>query len=168
MRGLGAEREEIPYVIRLLDVGVWVALLGVDEVGELERIANEKDRRVVADEVIVALLRIKLDREAARIARRVGRALLARHGREADEELGAFARGLEKFRLGPLRYLWRGPRVRGCVRGRSGRAFRSGDCPRAGPETNRQRREMRPEGLLELFFVILSPSSTQGKIGRAS
>src|ERR1035437_9246026 len=105
MRGLGAEREEIPDVIRLLDVGVWVALLGVDEVGELERIANEKDRRVVADEVIVALLRIKLDREAARIARRVGRALLARHGREADEELGAFARGLEKFRLGPLRYV---------------------------------------------------------------
>src|ERR1035437_2847475 len=152
MRGLGAEREEIPYVIRLLDVGVWVALLGVDEVGELERIANEKDRRGVADEDIVALLRLKLDREAARIARPVGRALLARHGREADEELGAFARELEKFRLGPLRYvrsdleitvsppnLWRGPRVRVCVRGRSGRAFRSGDCPRAGPARPRPR-----------------------------
>ena len=52
---------------------VRAALLGVDEVRELLRVADEEDRRVVADEVVVALLGVELDREAARVALRCRR-----------------------------------------------------------------------------------------------
>ena len=68
-----------------------VALLRVDEVGELERVADEEDRRVVAGHVVVAFLGVELDREAARVALGVGRALLAAHGGEPGEDLGLLA-----------------------------------------------------------------------------
>ncbi len=66
-------------------VGRGVALLGADEVGELERVADEEDRGVVADEVPVAFLGVELEREAAHVALGVGRALLAGDGGEAGE-----------------------------------------------------------------------------------
>jgi hypothetical protein len=82
---LRAPGEEIPDDLGLLLVGVGVVLLAVDEVGELERIADEEDRRVVAREVPVAVLGIELQRESARIAHAIGRAARARDGREARE-----------------------------------------------------------------------------------
>ncbi len=54
-----------------------VSLLRVDEAGEKHRIANEENGRVVSDQIPIALLRIELHREAARIARRVRTAALA-------------------------------------------------------------------------------------------
>ena len=78
------------------------ALLGVDEVLELRRVADEEDRRVVADQVVVALLGVELQREAARVADGVGEALLAGHGREAREHRRALA-GLEQAGLRELR-----------------------------------------------------------------
>jgi hypothetical protein len=38
-----------------LEMRARVAFLGVDEVGELQRVADEEDRRVVAGQVLVAL-----------------------------------------------------------------------------------------------------------------
>jgi hypothetical protein len=49
----------------------------VDEVGKLHRVLDEEDRDVVADQVPVALVRVELHREAAHVARGVGRAALA-------------------------------------------------------------------------------------------
>jgi hypothetical protein len=63
-----------------------VALLRVDEVGELRGIAKEEHRRVVADEIPDPLLGVELEREAARIALAVGRAGLAADGGEAQEQ----------------------------------------------------------------------------------
>src|ERR1700678_4611404 len=59
---------------------------------ELQRVPNEKDRRIVAHHVIDALARIKLQSEAARIAPGVGTTLLTGHRGEADQGLGLGAR----------------------------------------------------------------------------
>ncbi len=67
---------------------VGAALLRADEVLELHRIAHEEDRRVVADHVVVAFGRVELDREAARVAPRVGAAALAGHRREPVQRVG--------------------------------------------------------------------------------
>src|SRR5260370_35303978 len=55
------------------------------EVREPQRVAEEEDRRVVADDVPVALLGIELEGGAADVAFRIGRAALAGDGREARE-----------------------------------------------------------------------------------
>ncbi len=101
MRGLGRMGEEIPRVVGLLHVGERIALLRMDEVGELLRIADEEDRRAVADKIVVAVLGIELERIAARIAHHVGRAALERHRREALEHLGLLAHAIEKLGPGP-------------------------------------------------------------------
>jgi len=87
----GERLKEVPDVVGLLSIGVRVRLLRVDEVGELERVADEEDRRVVAHQVVVAVLGVELDGETARVAYGVGRTACAGHGREAREGLGLLA-----------------------------------------------------------------------------
>ena len=70
----------------IFQVGLRIALLRVDEVGELQRIAEEEHGRVVADHVPVAFFGVELQGEAARIALGVGRALFAADGGEAQEQ----------------------------------------------------------------------------------
>ena len=65
-------------------MGLGVALLGVDEVRELAGVLDEEDRRVVADQVVVAVLGVELQREAARVAKSVRRTCLASDSRETD------------------------------------------------------------------------------------
>ncbi|KPC76792.1 hypothetical protein ADL26_04920, partial [Thermoactinomyces vulgaris] len=89
--GLGREAPEVPDVVRLLRTGVRVALLGVDEVGELDGVADEEHRGVVADEVVVALFGVELQGPAARVAAGVGAAEGVGHGGEAQEGLGLLA-----------------------------------------------------------------------------
>ena len=97
--GLRRQRPEVPLHVVVAQAVVGAALLAADEVLELHRVADEEDRRVVADHVVVALGRIELQREAAGVAPRVGAAALAGHGREAGEHLGLDA-GLEQGRAG--------------------------------------------------------------------
>ena len=52
----------------LRDFVVGLGLHGVDEVGEFDRVLDEEDRHVVADEIEVAFLRVELDGEAADVA----------------------------------------------------------------------------------------------------
>lgn len=93
--GLGRERPEVPLHVVVAEVRARQALLRADEVGELDPVADEEDGRVVADEVVVALVRVELQREAAGVAPRVGAALLAGDGGEAREHLDLGA-GLEE------------------------------------------------------------------------
>ena len=81
---------------------VRLLLHGVDEVGELDRVLDEEDRDVVADEVPVALLRVELHGEAADVAGEVGRALVAGDRREAHEHRGALAGSLEQVGAGDV------------------------------------------------------------------
>ena len=59
---------------------------GVDDVRELDRVLDEEDRDVVADQVVDALVGVELGREAAHVAHGVGRAARAEHRREAHED----------------------------------------------------------------------------------
>ena len=99
-----------------------VRLLGVDEVGELDRVADEEDAEVVADQVPVAVLGVELDREAARVAQRLGGVAAAGDRREAHGDLGPLARLLEQ--LG-ARVLARSARRRPCPSPRRSRTRRA-------------------------------------------
>ena len=103
--GLRRERQEIPEHVRVRRVGRRVALLGMDEVGELQRIADEEDRRVVAGHVVIALFGVELDREAARVARGVGGALFAADSGEPGEHFGLLARPREELGARVLRHV---------------------------------------------------------------
>ena len=58
--GLRRQRPEVPLHVVVAQAVVGAALLAADEVLELHRVADEEDRRVVADHVVVALGRIEL------------------------------------------------------------------------------------------------------------
>ena len=89
------QRDVVPERVvrrgRLREAAVRFHLHRVDEVGELDRVLDEEDRDVVADEVPVAFLGIELDGEAAHVARRIDRPGTAGHGREAGEDGRALA-----------------------------------------------------------------------------
>jgi hypothetical protein len=77
----------------------------VDEVGELDGVPDEEDRSVVADEVVIALLGIELQREAARVTHRVRRTEIAGHRGEAEERLGLLPGSSEELRPGVPRHV---------------------------------------------------------------
>ena len=150
VHALGRERDEVPEVVvrglRLREAAVRLRLGGVDQVGELDRVLDEEDRDVVADEVPVALLGVELHGEAAHVAGQVGRALAAGDGREADERRRLLAGALEQVGPGDVgqrarssrssrarRSRGRGRPARGCARGRSGRSSRGNGSPPAAP-----------------------------------
>ena len=103
VQSLGQQCPEVPVVLRAAHVGARVAFDRVVEVGELERITQEEDWRVVAHHVPVAFLGVELDREAADIALGIRRAALAGDGGKAREDLGLLAHLGEQLRLGVLR-----------------------------------------------------------------
>src|ERR1700694_2320589 len=75
----------------------------MDEVGELDCIADEEDRQVVADQVPVSLIRIELNCKAARIAGRLGRTAEIHHRREPHEDRSLLAGRREEGRHRMLR-----------------------------------------------------------------
>ncbi|RUS34002.1 hypothetical protein BC938DRAFT_482892 [Jimgerdemannia flammicorona] len=84
MNRLGHKRQEIPECIGILQVGLWVALLGMDEV-------LGTTMCVVANHVPVPLLRIKLDGKSPGIPRGIRAALLTADSRESGENGRALA-----------------------------------------------------------------------------
>ena len=102
--GLRREGPEVPLHVGVTQARARQALLGVDEVGKLEPVADEEHRGVVSDDVVVALRRVELHREAAHVAPGVRAALLARDAREALESFGRRAR-LEDRCLGVGRHV---------------------------------------------------------------
>lgn len=85
--GLGVLRQVIPEVGRVVavrQVGLRVALLSVDEVRELGRVAQEENRSVVGNHVPVALLSPELDTETTRVTSKIGATALTTNGRETD------------------------------------------------------------------------------------
>ena len=65
--------------------------MNYDEIRKFDSVLNEEHRDVVADEIPVAFLGVKLHGKSADIARRVDRAGPARDGRKANEDLRLFA-----------------------------------------------------------------------------
>lgn len=87
--------EVVPEHGGILKVGLWVALLRVDEERELSWVAQEEDGGVVVDPVPVTLLSVELDGEAAGVASSVCGALLTTNGRETGNSLGLLANSLQ-------------------------------------------------------------------------
>jgi hypothetical protein len=98
---LGRERPEVPLHVVAAQAGVGHTLLRVNEVGELHGVTHEEDRRVVADEVVVAFFGVELEGEAAHVAVRVRVALFGGHLRETREHRRALANYVEKGGFGP-------------------------------------------------------------------
>ncbi len=100
--GLRRERPEVPLHVGVAQARPRQPLLRVDEVRELDAVADEEHRGVVADDVVVAFRGVELHREATHIAPGVWTALLAGDTREALQGLGGRAR-LEHRGPGVLR-----------------------------------------------------------------
>jgi hypothetical protein len=79
------EAEKVPERVGVLHVRLWIALLGVDEVGELQRVAHEEHGRVVAHQIPITFLRVELEREAAGIPGGIRESGFTRHGGESGE-----------------------------------------------------------------------------------
>ena len=77
----------------------------MNEVAELERVADEKDRGVVADQIPIAVGGIELHRKAAGVADGIRRAFLAAHLRKADEHIRLLADGRKHPRPAVARYI---------------------------------------------------------------
>ena len=77
VNSLLVSREVIPEHSSILQVGLRISFLCVDEERKLGRIAEEEDGSVVVDPVPVALLSVKFDRKAARVSSGIWRTLLA-------------------------------------------------------------------------------------------
>jgi hypothetical protein len=86
--------------LRLRKTTVRLLLRGVDQVGKLDRILNEKHRDVVADDVPVAFPGIKLHRETPHVAREIRRSFIAGDGREPHECGCLFPGPLEQIGAG--------------------------------------------------------------------
>ena len=91
VQAFGRQAPEVPGGGGAAQMGARVTLLGVDEVGELQRITDEEDGGVVADEVPVALVGIELDRKATHVTFGVGCPHLAGDGGETRDQRGDLA-----------------------------------------------------------------------------
>jgi hypothetical protein len=69
------------------------------QIGELERIAQEENRRVVAHQVPVPFFGVKLQGKAANVSLGIGRTALSGNRGESSEHLGSLADLREYFRL---------------------------------------------------------------------
>ena len=107
MQRFGRQRPEIPHHGGGFQVGIGAALLGVDEVTELQGIANKEDRGIVPHHVPVALFGVELHGETARIAFGIAGTLLAANRREPDEHVGFLADFTEEFRGRVVRDVFR-------------------------------------------------------------
>lgn len=92
-------REEAPKHVGIGYVGLRTSLLRVDEVGETNGVANEKDGRVVPHQVPVAFFGVKLHCEAARISRSVGAPFLSSNRRESNKHGRPLPHSLKHLRL---------------------------------------------------------------------
>src|ERR1700758_2066653 len=71
MERLGKKTPEIPVILSAPQTGAGVALDRVVEVREAQRIAEEKDWCIVADDVPISVLGVELDCKSADIALRI-------------------------------------------------------------------------------------------------
>ena len=100
VEGFRQERPEIPVVGGRTHIGARVAFYRFVQIGEFARVAQEEDRRVIADHVPVAFFGVKLQRKAADVALGIGRAALTGNGSKAGEHFGFFADFAEEFGAG--------------------------------------------------------------------
>src|SRR5438445_5594625 len=85
MECLWKESPEVPVILRAPKTGAGVALDSVVEVREAQRIAEEKDWRIVSDDVPISILGVELESSPADIALRIGCPAFPSDARKARE-----------------------------------------------------------------------------------
>ncbi len=100
---LGQQGPEVPVAVGVAQIAAWIALHRSVEVRELQWVAQEEHRRVVAHQVPVSLLGIELHGEAADVTLGVCGPAFAGDGREAHGDVRGFADLREHFRPSELR-----------------------------------------------------------------
>src|ERR1700692_2135519 len=85
MQRLRKKSPEVPVVLSAAQTGAGVALDGVVEVREAQRIAEEKDGSIVSDDVPISVLGVELESSPADIALRIGCPAFPGDGRKARE-----------------------------------------------------------------------------------
>ncbi len=153
MQRLGQQRPESPSCCRHCASRARIALDGVVQIGKPHRIAQEKDRRVVAHQIPVARIGVEFHREAAYVAFGIGGTAFPRDGRKTDETLGLLAdpaeieagvaRARDVVRHGKgsrRRSLWRAYAVREYLAVEMRESFRAsrGSCNTMGPRSPAQ------------------------------
>ncbi len=88
--------------LRLRKGTVGGLLYRVNKIGKLDRVLNEEDGDIVADNVPVAFPCIKLHRETPDITGKIDRALAARDGRKPHEGRSLLAATLEYIGRGEV------------------------------------------------------------------
>lgn len=95
-------RKIVPEHGGVLEVGLGVPLLRMDEQREFRRISQEEDWSIVVNPVPVTLVSVELHGEASRIPSSVGRALFASDGRETNYGVGLLANTAEHISGGEV------------------------------------------------------------------
>ena len=85
------------------EIAIGLSLGGVNQIGKFHRVLNEEHGHVVADDVPVALFRVKFHGKAADVARQVWRSFITGDGGESHECRCLFARPLKQIRRGDVR-----------------------------------------------------------------
>ena len=91
---------EIPVVFGTSHIGARITLDGMIEVRKLERVTQEENRCIVADQVPVAFLGIKLHGKTADITFGIGGATFTGHGGKANKKVGLFTHCRKDFGFG--------------------------------------------------------------------
>jgi hypothetical protein len=86
---------EVPKHARVCDPSLRVAFVRSVERGELGRIADEENRKVVANEVPIAFFSFKLQGKASDIAGSIRRPFFSGYRRDASQNLSLFADFIE-------------------------------------------------------------------------
>ncbi|MNQ08762.1 hypothetical protein D3C85_215620 [compost metagenome] len=94
---------EVEHHFGRFQIALRIALLRVDEIGELDRVLDEEHRRVVANQIPVAFFRVETYGETARVAFRVGTAAFATDRGKAREGGRLLAYFGKQFGLGVAR-----------------------------------------------------------------
>src|SRR5258708_8738448 len=97
MQRLRQKSPEVPVILGAPKPGARVTFDSVVEVREAQRIAEEKHRGIVSDDVPISVLGVKLERCPADIALRIGRAAFPGDGRKARKH-GRLLSNLRKYR----------------------------------------------------------------------
>ena len=100
MHGLRGQGNKVKLTVRVLNVRDRVGLERMDKVGEFDGVSDEEDFQVVADQVPVAVLGVKLDRESAWVAQGLRGCAAVNDRGKPDKSGSALALFLKQLRTG--------------------------------------------------------------------
>ena len=91
---------EVPLILGTSHIGAGVSLDSMVEVRKLERVAQEEDGCIIADQVPVAFFGVELHGKAADITLGIGSTAFTGHGGKANKEVGLFTHSGKYFGFG--------------------------------------------------------------------